>query len=97
MRHILATEGISGLFGGAVPVTIKQSSNAVVRFTSYDFLPDQLRALMGGNYVGITSMVAGGGAGIATVYCTMPMDNSKTRLQLIGGMEMYSGTLNCLS
>ena len=77
-----------------MPVTIKQSSNAVVRFTSYNFLVDQMRAFTGGNYAGITSMVAGG-AGIATVYCTMLMDNIKTRLQSIGGSEMYSGTLNC--
>ena len=56
-----------------------------------------MRTLTGGNYAGITSMVAGDGAGIATVYCTMPMDNIKTRLQAIGGREKYSGTLNCLA
>ncbi|KAH6684794.1 mitochondrial carrier domain-containing protein [Halenospora varia] len=97
IRNILAVEGIPGLYRGALPVTIKQSSNAVVRFTSYNMLLDQMRAITGESYAGATSMVAGGGAGIITVYCTMPMDNVKTRLQAIGGRERYFGTWNCLS
>jgi solute carrier family 25 (mitochondrial citrate transporter), member 1 len=97
IRSILATEGVLGLYRGALPVTIKQSSNAVVRFTSYNIILDQMRAAIGEGYAGATSMVAGSGAGIITVYCTMPMDNVKTRLQAIGGRERYSGTLNCVS
>jgi len=96
IRHVLATEGILGFYRGALPVTIKQSSNAVVRFTSYSFLVQHLRNLTTEKYRSFTSVLAGGGAGIVTVYCTMPMDNIKTRLQAIGGSERYSGTWNCL-
>jgi solute carrier family 25 citrate transporter 1 len=79
-----------------VAVTLKQSSNAVVRFTSYNFLLDQTRLLLGERRRAVSSVIAGAGAGLITVYCTMPMDNIKTRLQAIGGMERYSGSWDCL-
>lgn len=97
IRSTLANEGLRGLYNGIIPVTLKQSSNAVVRFTSYNFLVDQARAIAGPNYVAATSIVAGGAAGIITVYCTMPMDNIKTRLQAIEGRKQYSGAMDCLT
>jgi solute carrier family 25 citrate transporter 1 len=97
VRDVVHTQGIKGLWTGVVPVTLKQASNAVVRFTSYNLLLEQFRALSGDKYRGATSMCAGGLAGIITVYCTMPLDNLKTRLQAIGASERYSGSLNCLT
>lgn len=96
ISHLLRTEGLKGIYRGVVAVTLKQSSNAVVRFTSYNLLLDQARGNLGEKSRGWASVVAGAGAGLITVYATMPMDNVKTRLQAIGGSERYGGSWNCV-
>ncbi|CZR52005.1 uncharacterized protein PAC_01882 [Phialocephala subalpina] len=47
IRSIPATDGVGGLYRGALPVMIRQDSNAVVRFTTCNFLLDHARALSG--------------------------------------------------
>ncbi|KAH8592214.1 mitochondrial carrier domain-containing protein [Bisporella sp. PMI_857] len=96
-RNILTTQGLAGFYSGVVAVTLKQSSNAVVRFTSYNFLLDQTLGLLGAENKAGSSAIAGAGAGIITVYCTMPMDNIKTKLQAIGATTKYSGSWDCLT
>ncbi|KAL4908658.1 hypothetical protein BDW74DRAFT_188556 [Aspergillus multicolor] len=94
IRFVLSTEGVSGLYRGVIPVTLKQSANAMVRFTSYNFLLGHLRDGMG---LGSSATVlAGALAGVVTVYATMPFDTLKTRLQAIDGSARYKGTLDCL-
>lgn len=96
ISHLLRTEGIGGVYRGVVAVTLKQSSNAVVRFTSYNFLLDQATVMFGESRKAWATVVAGAGAGLITVYATMPMDNIKTRLQAIGGSERYRGSWDCV-
>lgn len=91
IREILRTEGPLSFFRGVWPVTLKQSSNAMVRFTSYNYLSAQLKPIVGGP----TSAVAGALAGVITVYCTMPFDNLKTQLQSSQGKSMYTGSWDC--
>ncbi|RDW61672.1 hypothetical protein BP5796_11564 [Coleophoma crateriformis] len=97
IRCVFGQEGIAGLYRGVTAVTLKQSSNSVVRFTSYNFLLDQAMASWGEKRKAASSVIAGAGAGLITVYCTMPMDNIKTRLQAIGGAARYSGSWRCLT
>ncbi|KAL4916135.1 mitochondrial carrier domain-containing protein [Aspergillus aurantiobrunneus] len=92
VRSVVSTEGIAGLYRGVVPVTLKQSANAMVRFTSYNFFLAQLQAWPG---VGAT-VIAGALAGVVTVYATMPFDTVKTRLQALDGRQRYTGTLDCM-
>ncbi|RAK80794.1 putative mitochondrial solute carrier [Aspergillus fijiensis CBS 313.89] len=94
IRTIAATEGVAGLYRGVVPVTMKQSANAMVRFTSYNFLLGQFRAWQLPS--SLSTAGAGALAGVVTVYMTMPFDAIKTRLQAIGGLERYKGTLDCV-
>lgn len=97
VRSVLSTEGISGLYRGVVPVTLKQSANAMVRFTSYNFFLGQLRALSGKDKpIAGATVIAGALAGVVTVYATMPFDTIKTRLQALAGRQRYSGTFDCL-
>lgn len=91
IRSILTLEGPRGFFRGVWPVTLKQSSNAIVRFTSYSFLSSALSPYMSAS----TSVVAGSLAGVITVYCTMPFDNIKTQLQSVAGRDLYKGSLDC--
>jgi len=102
-RHIIAgifaTDGIAGFYRGVVPVAIKQSSNAVIRFTSYQLLLEKVTDILqkqNRQSTVIAPAVAGGLAGIITVYATMPFDNIKTKLQAIGGAREYAGTIDCL-
>jgi solute carrier family 25 citrate transporter 1 len=91
VRSMHTVEGPSGFFRGVWPVTLKQSSNAMVRFTSYNLLSAALNPYMGAS----TSVAAGSLAGVITVYCTMPFDNVKTQLQSIAGRDMYNGSVDC--
>jgi solute carrier family 25 citrate transporter 1 len=97
IKTILSAEGPSGLYRGVVPVTLKQSANAMVRFTSYNFLLESLRPMFDrAGASSITSVVTGAMAGVVTVYCTMPFDNIKTKLQSLDGRAAYSGSLDCV-
>lgn len=91
IRTILKTEGISSFFRGVWPVTLKQSSNAMVRFTSYGYLSTILQPTLGV----WTSAISGAMAGVITVYCTMPFDNIKTQMQSLEGKQLYSGSFDC--
>jgi solute carrier family 25 citrate transporter 1 len=91
IREIMRQEGPFTFFRGVWPVTLKQSSNAMVRFTSYNYLSTSLKDVVGGP----TSALAGALAGIITVYTTMPFDNLKTQLQSRQGNDMYTGSWDC--
>ncbi|KAL4798503.1 mitochondrial carrier domain-containing protein [Aspergillus venezuelensis] len=97
VRSVVASEGVSGLYQGVVPVTLKQSANAMVRFTSYNFFLGHLRAALEteSSVLGAT-VLAGALAGVVTVYATMPFDTLKTRLQALDAHLRYSGTMHCL-
>ncbi|KAH8435232.1 uncharacterized protein LDX57_012862 [Aspergillus melleus] len=99
---IVSREGLPGLYRGVVPVTLKQSANAMVRFTSYNFILNQLTAVMIGEGTqqgwrkSMITVVAGALAGVVTVYVTMPFDTIKTRLQAGDARQQYTGSVDCL-
>lgn len=85
IANILRTNGVTGFFRGVVPVTMKQGSNALVRFTSYSFLLDVAKPRFErAGIVAWAPAVAGAMAGIITVYATMPFDVVKTMMQARG-------------
>jgi solute carrier family 25 (mitochondrial citrate transporter), member 1 len=87
VREILANDGIRGDYRGVLPVTMKQGSNALVRFTSYTALLANVEYYLANSSLsGLSTAVAGALAGVATVYATMPFDVVKTKMQaLVGG------------
>lgn len=97
VRGVVAKDGPAGLFRGVVPVTMRQGSNALVRFTSYHALLDVIQpVLKRGGWGTFAPAVAGAGAGVITVYATMPFDVVKTKMQSLGGREQYGGTRRCI-
>jgi solute carrier family 25 citrate transporter 1 len=90
---IFNNEGLRGLYRGVIPVTLKQSANAMVRFTSYNIFLGKMEAISLPKSV--STVAAGAMAGIVTVYATMPFDSVKTRLQAIDGNQRYRGSLDC--
>ncbi|KAF2193956.1 mitochondrial carrier [Zopfia rhizophila CBS 207.26] len=98
IKTILMTEGPFGFYRGLLPVTLKQSANAMVRFTSYNYLSGILTPLLSAYGAGgSVSAIAGALAKVLTVYYTMLFDNIKTQLQSIEGKRIYSGPWECAS
>jgi solute carrier family 25 citrate transporter 1 len=91
---IVAQDGLRGLYRGVIPVTLKQASNAMVRFTSYGILLRQMEAMS--VPTPIRTVAAGALAGVVTVYATMPFDSIKTRLQAVDGSQKYRGSYDCV-
>ncbi|CAG8936084.1 unnamed protein product [Penicillium salamii] len=91
---IVARDGLAGIYRGVIPVTLKQSANAMVRFTSYNLLLGWMEKVS--SQKSVNTIVAGAMAGIVTVYATMPFDSIKTRLQAVDGHQRYRGSFDCL-
>jgi solute carrier family 25 citrate transporter 1 len=90
---IVKKEGLPGIYRGMIPVTLKQSANAMVRFTSYNVILSKMQA--NSLPASICTVLAGAMAGVVTVYATMPFDSVKTRLQAVDGNQRYRGSLDC--
>ncbi|KAJ5233777.1 mitochondrial carrier [Penicillium citrinum] len=93
IASIIKKDGLAGIYRGVIPVTMKQSANAMVRFTSYNVFLDRMQAMSLPKSV--YTVAAGTMAGIITVYATMPFDSIKTKLQAVDGSERYRGSLDC--
>ncbi|RTE75113.1 hypothetical protein BHE90_010447 [Fusarium euwallaceae] len=94
---VIARErGIRGFFQGFVPSTARQAANSAVRFTSYETLKGQALQWSGQEKLSSAStFIAGGLAGIITVYTTMPLDVVKTRMQSLEASRNYSNSIAC--
>ncbi|KAJ3540161.1 hypothetical protein NM208_g5185 [Fusarium decemcellulare] len=85
IRWTASYQGVRGFYRGVVPVTMKQASNALVRFTSYHAMFDLIEPrLKEAGKASLAAPVAGASAGIVTVYATMPFDTIKTTMQSVG-------------
>lgn len=91
--------GFRGVYGGVVPVLLRQAANQAVRLGSYNSIKTLVQQLTNTPpNVPLSSAMTfavGAFAGIVTVYTTMPIDTVKTRMQALGAGERYSSTLNC--
>ena len=76
---------------------MKQGANSAVRFTSYNTLKQFLQDRKGPNKAlsPVETFSAGAGAGIITVYATMPLDNIKTRMQSLNAATEYRNSFHC--
>ncbi|PWN30667.1 mitochondrial tricarboxylate transporter [Jaminaea rosea] len=93
--QILREEGIAGIYKGLGPTMMRQGANSAVRLTTYSSL--KAIATKDGRKPGsVETFGMGAIAGIVTVYCTMPFDVLKTRMQSSASSQ-YTSTLNCLT
>jgi len=76
-RYIVQTQGVTGLFVGLVPTSIRQASSVGVRFALYPFV----KALFPENGGTLTHMVAGGTVGGLSVILNNPVDVIKSLQQ----------------
>ncbi|KAI8656220.1 Fungal-trans domain-containing protein [Fusarium sp. Ph1] len=98
MRWMASNQGIPGFYRGVVPVTMKQASNALVRFTSYHAIFDLIEPrLKDAGKGSLAVSIAGASAGVVTVYATMPFDTIKTKMQSVSTGIGKQGTLHILT
>lgn len=96
-REIIRMEGLAGIYRGLFPVMMRQGANSAVRFSTYS----SLKALFQGNIRSgqqlptLITFGIGGAAGIVTVYCTMPLDVIKTRMQSLEARTKYVNSFDC--
>ncbi|POW11092.1 hypothetical protein PSTT_05496, partial [Puccinia striiformis] len=96
-KRSLKTEGLPGIYRGLFPVMMRQGANSAVRFSTYS----SLKALFQGNVrsgqqlPSFMTFVIGGVAGVVTVYCTMPLDVIKTRMQSLEAKTKYVNSFDC--
>lgn len=97
---ILQTQGLTGVYRGAVATAMRQSSSVAIRFTMYTpikstlistFAPDSPK-----DPPAWITMLAGGCGGAVSVCINNPIDVVKSRLQGATGSQ-YSGTLQCFT
>ena len=96
--RLVQDKGLSGIYRGVVPVTMRQAANQSVRLGSYNAMKTYIQSFKPDPSMPLSSIETfglGAVAGIITVYTTMPLDTVKTRMQSLDAKSMYSGTLNC--
>lgn len=96
-KAIIKEEGIGGVYRGVGPVMARQGANSAVRFSTYSTFRQWLQAWHGDGPLPAThTFAAGAGAGIVTVYTTMPLDVVKTRMQGLDARTLYKNSFDCL-
>ena len=102
IQHIIKTEGMGGLYKGAMATTLKQASNQGLRFMAFEWyksLDTSYRGEMGKGKVALdpgTAMLGGMFAGLFSTLCNNPFDLIKSRMQGVEGPKLYNGFVDCL-
>lgn len=97
---LIRDKGLSGLYNGVLPVSMRQAANQAVRLGCYNkikvMIQDYTDSPKDKPLSSGLTFVVGAFSGIVTVYTTMPLDTVKTRMQSLNASQ-YTSTLNCFS
>lgn len=97
---LVRKQGLSGLYRGVLPVSMRQAANQAVRLGCYNkikvMVQDYTNAPKDKPLSSGLTFVVGAFSGIVTVYTTMPIDTVKTRMQSLDS-KRYSSTINCFT
>jgi solute carrier family 25 citrate transporter 1 len=96
--HIFKTEGLRGMYKGAVATTLKQGSNQGLRFMAFEQYrkwmtqgPDSKKVSLDP----LQAMFGGMCAGMFSTLLNNPFDVLKTRMQGTEATRLYSGFVDC--
>ncbi|KAK1991180.1 mitochondrial carrier [Colletotrichum falcatum] len=91
IRHILANEGITGLWKGNVPAELLYVCYSAVQFTAYRSTTQLLQAVFDNRLPNTAeSFIAGAAAGAAATTATYPLDLLRTRFAAQGNDRVYT-------
>jgi len=90
---IWKAHGFSGIYKGAIPTVLRQSTNQGSRFLIHGETKKLLENKV--NSAIVKDFVSGGFAGICSVLINNPIDVCKTQLQGLEAQK-YTGTIDCL-
>ncbi|KAI1083277.1 mitochondrial thiamine pyrophosphate carrier 1 [Whalleya microplaca] len=92
LRHIVAHEGITGLWKGNVPAELMYVSYAAIQFTTYRSATLLLHRVVGPDRLphAAESFVSGASAGAAATLATYPLDLLRTRFAAQGNERVYA-------
>lgn len=98
--RLIQDKGLSGIYRGLVPVTMRQAANQAVRLGSYNWMKVFIQKRQtdpNAPLSAVSTFLVGAFAGIVTVYTTMPLDTVKTRMQSLEAKKEYRGTFHCFA
>ncbi|KAK4111837.1 mitochondrial carrier [Canariomyces notabilis] len=98
LRHIVRTEGVTGLWKGNVPAELLYVCYSAVQFTTYRSATLLLHSGLGEGAIPAPaeSFVAGAVAGAAATAATYPLDLLRTRFAAQGNDRVYTGLLRAV-
>jgi len=94
LKHILATEGVGGVYQGAFATALKQGSNQGLRFMWFNKYKEIVTNDGEKPITPLMSLFGGMSAGCFSTLGNNPFDVVKTRMQGTKA-NMYSGTADC--
>lgn len=80
-RRIVAEEGVTALWKGAVPTMTRATALNIAMMVSYDTVREKLEKRMGKDSPYKVQMSASMCSAVATAVCSLPFDNMKTKMQ----------------
>lgn len=96
LRYIMSTEGISGIYKGALPTALKQGSNQGLRFMWFSEYKRVITNDGEKNLSPLMGLLGGMSAGCFSTFGSNPFDVVKTRMQGTGAVQ-YKNTLDCFT
>ncbi|EAA29641.1 hypothetical protein GE21DRAFT_1626 [Neurospora crassa] len=101
IRHILRTEGLTGLWKGNIPAELLYVSYAAVQFTTYRSITQFLQAAFPKDQnkqlpPSVESFIAGASAGGVATAVTYPLDLLRTRFAAQGVERVYPSLVQAL-
>ncbi|KAK3341444.1 mitochondrial carrier domain-containing protein [Lasiosphaeria hispida] len=92
MRHIIRTEGLTGLWKGNVPAELLYVCYSAMQFTTYRQVTMLLHRTVGEDRLppAAESFIAGGSAGAVSTAVTYPLDLLRTRFAAQGNDKVYT-------
>ncbi|KAA8909247.1 hypothetical protein TRICI_004559 [Trichomonascus ciferrii] len=95
VRDMYNTRGVRAFVQGFSPTLLRQVSNSVVRFTTYNFLKQAINPNSNEPLSSYLSFALGITAGAVEVVATQPIDVIKTRMQSSNARSLYRSSMMC--
>lgn len=97
LRQLYLNGGLSNCYRGIVVMSLRDLPSSAIYFVTYDRTKVRLRALGFGDKGGLlTSLVAGGWAGVVSWIIILPLDVVKSHFQMDYDRRRYRGLWDCV-